>query len=269
MNFYYSIPLNLRKVILYYTLFNISFLLIQLALNSTFTFFHFLLEHDLITIENWLNRNTWEILTLSKLSSLFFTLKILQLNLYNDLSLFQFIRGLKLTPTKKIWSTVFFILVFFYALIVQFGGELTKNQFKEELVYSSFFGSIVFYISDIFILIFFDKVYDFFKYSYKVLIIPFIFFIISSKVSLPYLNKFHIFLFIHFLTMLYFAKKHNFGDIIVYCFMIIGPLSTLYGLDIVWENINSVYVYQSSLPVVGIIGIWSIAIGYYSKTKIY
>ena len=260
--------LNVKRVILYYLLYCILFIILDLIFVSVFTFFHFLLEHDMNTIENWLNRNTWEILSLSKIISLLTTAKITKLNFVEDIRYRDFLTKTKFIPTLRIWGVIFFILIIFYAFITLFDGGLIENQFKKELFYSSFLGSFCFYTSDFLMIYLLAKVYPIkIKERSIIMYICLLFFILASKVALPYLNKYYVFLMVHFMTMYILSHKDHLPDIIVYGLFVIAPLSSLYGFDIVWDNAYSLFSYQKPIPAIGIFAIWGVAISYYHLSR--
>ena len=255
-----------KRVILYYALFCFLFVFLNLLIVSVFIFFHFLLDHDMSTIENWLNRNAWEILTMSKLGSLYFTAKITKLNLVDETKYRDLLKSSLTLPSIKIFGVIVFILIIFYAFITQFGARLQTEQFKQDLFYSSFLGSFFFYFCDFVILYILSRVYPP-KDLLKVLYISLVMFVISSKLALPYLNKYYIFLIMHFVTLFYFMSKDNFSDSLLYSLFVIAPLSSLYGLDIVWDSAYSLISYKDSLPLLGIIGIWGLGLGYYHISR--
>lgn len=261
-------PINVRRIVLYYLLYCILFVIVDLILISIFTFFHFLLEHDMNTVENWLNRNTWEILAGSKLVSLYFSAKITKLNLVDESRYRDYFLKIRFIPTFKIWGVIVFILVIFYAFITLFDGGVVRNQFKEELFYSSFWGSFFFYVCDFLMLTILTKVYPV-KDNEKstVMYICLFIFILTSKMALPYLNKYYIFLMVHFITMYVLSMHNRIPDIIVYALFVIAPLSSIYGLDIVWDNAYSLFSYQKKIPGMGILAIWGVAISYYHLSR--
>jgi hypothetical protein len=164
---------------------------------------------------------------------------------------------------------ILFLLTIFYAFIEQFGGGVDQNQFKEDLFYSSFIGAFMFYIIDFVMLYLLLKIFKIKKeYNSKLMYLTLMLFLISSKVALPYLDKFYVFLMIHFITLFYLGQKAKLIDVLCYAIFIISPLSSIYGLDIVWDNAYSIFTYQKELPVIGIFGIWGLAIGYYHYSKI-
>ena len=172
-------------------------------------------------------------------------------------------------PSKKMIGVILFLLTIFYAFIDQFGGGVVQNQFKEDLFYSSFIGAFMFYVLDFVMVFLLLKIFEINKeYHSKLMYLTLIMFLVSSKVALPYLNKFYVFLMIHFVTLFYLGQKAKLIDVLCYALFIISPLSSIYGLDIVWDNAYSIFTYQKKLPIFGVLGIWGIAIGYYHYSKV-
>lgn len=262
--------LGARKILLYYLGFCILFLVIHLSFISLVSFFHFLLDHDMAVIENWLYRNAWEIIILSKLISASLIIKALKLNNYFVNSLFEIIKTDIWKPTRKVVVFIFFISILFYAMIMQFSGELINNTKETDFAYVSYIGSALFYLIDFLVInVLFRNIVITQKKKYFALGISLTaLFLIFTKATLPYISKYYIFLILHFSTLLLllFKERKNLINPLLYTLIIIGPFSSLYGLDIVWDNAHSIYSYKETLPVVGISGIWLIGLGYYYKS---
>lgn len=259
-----------RKLLIYYFIYCILFLLFYLALVSTISFFHFLLDHEMGIIENWLNRNTWETLIFSKLLSALCTVKSLMLNNYNYLSFKGFFQDKLKLPEIKVGVIVLFIVIFLYALLNQFGSELINRETEITFSITSYLGSILFYLVDIFVLFYSFVHMDLTKRQKYILMmfIPIIFFI-TTKIALPYVEKYTLFIFLHVITLsiFMFQDKSNFSNVLLYTFVVIGPLSTLLGIDLVWDNSYAFYTYPSTVPILGIFLIWVSAIVYYFRSR--
>lgn len=253
-----------KKILLLYVLFHVSFVIFHIALISIFTFFHFLLDHDMGAIENWLNRNSWEILIIAKILSFLLFAKGVILNKYVSKKIRSFFVEKPFYIRSRIILVCIFILTIYYAFILQFGGGIEQNQFKEDLFYYSFIGSILFYFLDFGILRIFFKAYKLHRSQISSFLFPmFIIFFASSKIVLPYLDKYTIFLAVNFISIFYIGLLGRLSDYLVYSFLIIGPFSSFYGIDIVWDNSYSLFTYQKEIPLIGVICIWLIALVYY------
>lgn len=262
--------LGVRKILFYYLGYCFLFLITHLTFISLVSFFHFLLDHDMAVIENWLYRNAWEMIVFSKIISAFIIIKALKLNNYFVKSLFQIIKTDRWNPTREVLVLIFFISILFYALILQFSGELINNTKETDFAYVSFIGSALFYFIDFLVInILYRNINITQKRKYFTLGAGLILlFLLFTKATLPYISKYFIFLVLHFgtLLLLLFKERKNMINPLLYVLFVIGPFSSLYGLDIVWDNAHSIYSYKDSLPVVGICGIWLIALGYYYKS---
>lgn len=344
------------KIILYYMFYATLYCFNHLVLTSVFSFFHFLLDHDLSTINNWLSFNGWEIISFSKIFSVIFVVKFLQFKSYRKIYFWSLLRTHTQGPSKKIFVIVFFILAILYALIEQYGGGVQSEILIENLLFSSFLGSSLFFFTDFIFLLFLFRHFDYFsdlanekssdsasllfnficgmifligilEFIYGNLIknIPSIYsffmihdlfsksgifnidnmktitllvyflvfmglikakfsskrakhfftsvsllfiFTISSKLILPYLDKFLLFLIIHFVFLFYLLENMKALDMGIYIIGVIALLSTLFGIDLVWDNSYSMFEYSEKIPVLGIVGLWLIIIQYYKRSKL-
>jgi hypothetical protein len=266
---YFVIEKNLRKILWFYGSYCFSFVLVHLLLISVFTFFHFLLDHEMGAIENWISLNGWEIIVLAKLISLGLIAKIIQVNTYKQFNFLDEIRDAVTLPSKKSISIVFFMIVMFYSLLIQFGGGIQSNKVWEDLFFSSFLGSCLFYSFDILCIGLIIKYFDLkITEPIKIFIFCLLFFVISSKIVLPYMDKYSFFLVIHFASIFYLGYHRNIGDLLLYLFFIIAPQSAFFGIDLVWDNSYSVFSHKDNIPLLGTLGIWGIALGYYRYSRL-
>ena len=260
---------NFKKVILYYFIFCVGFVFLHISLISIFTFFHFLLDHDMGTIENWLNRNGWEILTFSKAICFFLVSKIFQINSYQDLHPIKSLLKKLSFPSIKIFGMSFFLLAIVYIYLFEIEGVTTNILFQEGFFYSSFLGACSYYIFDFLLIII---LYEYYQLSFNELSMvtytSMLFFIVTSKIALPYLSKYYIFILIHFLTLFFIHRKGALIDCFVYCIFVIAPLSAIYGLDLVWDNSYGLFNFTQKTPIVGFLGIWCLALGYYRFSRL-
>lgn len=258
-----------KKLGLLYFGFCLLFILIHLMLVSIFSFFHFLLDHEMGMIENWLSLNGWEIIAISKLFAFGVMTKLTQVNSYSDTSFSKELWAIEKIPSKKALALIFFLLVMFYSLLSQFGGGIQSNQILDELFLSSFIGSILFFGIDI---VFIMVVISYFQlklnHPIQLLCVLLILFLISSKIVLPYIGKYSVFLVVHFVSLFYLSRRNNLGDLLVYLAIVVAPLSSFFGIDLIWDNSYSIFTYSKELPVLGVFLIWTVALGYYHRSKL-
>lgn len=267
----FKFTIGVREILLYYLGYSVLFLLFHLSTISLVSFFHFLLDHDMSVIENWLYRNAWEMIFVSKAIAAFIIIKSLQLNNYFIKDFFVILKEDTWRPTRSALVFIIFLAVIFHALIFQFGGEIVGGNKSVDFVYVSFLGSIFFYFIDfivINVLVRNIELKSKRKFLLLTLVITLIF-MMFTKATLPYISKYYVFLILHFFTLLLFlfSNKKNIMNPILYSVFIIGPLSAFYGLDLVWDNAHALYSYKQSLPVIGIVGVWFIGLIYYFKSN--
>lgn len=260
---------SFKKLLMLYGGYCILVLFIHLMLTSVFSFFHFLLDHELTTIENWLSLNGWEIIGASKLMSFAIVMKLIQVNSHFDSSFREEVQRMEMIPSKKAIASIFFLLVMFYSLLIQFGGGIENNQILDELFLSSFLGSVLLYGIDVFLILIIS---NFFRLKFDHILQAFLLclclFLITSKILLPYVGKYAIFLVVHFVSLFYLSRRNNLGDMICYLIIVIAPLSSFLGVDLVWDNSYSMFTLSEELPILGVLLIWTVALGYYHRSKL-
>lgn len=258
---------SFQKLSFNYFLYCFLFILIHLMLVSVLSFFHFLLDHEMGIVENWLSLNGWEILVLGKVLAFAVMAKFLVVNTNEKNIFFQHISHMERLPSKRVVAIIIFLLIMFYSLLNQFGGGIQSNQILDQLFLSSYLGSIFFYGIDILFLIFLGRIFQIkLKYSLPTFLTCLILFFISSKIVLPYTGKYAVFLIVHFSLLFYLSSHQNIGNIISYLALVVAPLSSFLGVDLVWDNSYSVFTYSKQLPVLGVLLIWGVALGYYQRS---
>jgi hypothetical protein len=264
-----NVPNNSRKIILYYFIYCFVFVFAHLGLVSIFSFFHFLLDHDLNTVENWLSLNGWELLVTSKVIAFFTVLYLLKMNNYKEISFKTLFQRMELQPHKKIVGVILFILIIFHLYVRELGGSIEYGVIRSEYLYISFLCSSLFYLIDFAIIYVLEYYYEPVPGSFKVRLMSLLLlFLVSIKVAQPFLDGIYLILFIHFVAMYYFCRKKYFTNGLLYSLFVISPLSAVYGLDIVWSNSYSFIQFENQIPVFGFIGIWALALTYFHYSRI-
>ena len=94
-----------------------------------------------------------------------------------------------------------------------------------------------------------------------------IIFTISTKALLPYIGVELIYSILHFSILIAYLLWGKVSDLIVYSLLVIGPLSAIFGFDIVWNQESALVKYSGSVPVIFSIGAWLIALFYMKFTR--
>lgn len=259
-----------RKTLVYYSGFCFLFLFTYLALVSTVSFFHFLLDHEMRVIERWLTMNAWETLILAKMIAAFIVLKALRLNNYLFTSSLTVLKNSELVPERKALAMLFYFGTFFVAMAFQF-GQIISNEKGVDFVLTSYLGSILFYLIDFFVIFNLLHHNPLERRRQKILLciaLPALF-ILVTKSAMPYIETQTLYLALHFgsMTALLAKSKNNMGNIFLYSVLIIGPMSVFFGVDLVWADNYSKYLYPSHTSLMGTFLVWLTGFIYYFRTN--
>lgn len=226
---------NQNKQILNYGIYQIIGWLFFMILVSVSTFFHFLLNHRLGVIEDWLFEFGWQLIIFSKLISFIFLYSFFKIkfDVGNPMETI-FFQGNKKIKNALIKS-IFFILV----SATVFGSFHVNFNFNFLKTLASYISSTLFFGLDIVFIMLLQKVWkvDEEKNSNLIWIFSGIFVILShlfyfkdSPYSLLFLI--HIFLVLKFT----FDKYLSWSNPMLYVLLIVGASVSLIGLDPVWTH---------------------------------
>ena len=264
-----DIPLNSKKIILYYFIYSFLFIVLHMGVISVFSFFHFLLDHDLNTIELWLSRNAWEIVIFAKLLSFFGCFYLLRMNNYKKVSISLLLSKMKLKPSIKVASVILFILVCFYFLLVETTRIVNIGSSEPIFTYTSFIGASIFFSIEFGMIYILEFYYEPKPKSFKIRLLSLLtMFIFSIKLSIIDLPNIYIVFVLHFVSMYYFCRRKFFTNGVLYSIFVVGILSAVFGFDMVWGNEFAYIKFDRQPPLLGIIGVWLIALSYYHKSTI-
>lgn len=259
-----------RKILTYYGSYCLLFLFCYLSIVSTISFFHFLLDHEMAVIENWLQNNTWEALTMAKLIASIMAVKAIKLNNYLTKDAKTLLMEAKYLPSQRGFALSIFLPLFFVVLAKQFAGEFSTNVLSSFEI-TGFVGSILFFLIDAFVIYFCVNNFKLLKKRQVFFVCCFVpvFFFVVTNIALPYMGKTTLYLVLHFaaLMALMYREKRNLGNVLLYSLLVIAPLATIFGADLVWSDARSIYKYPSSAPWFGVVLIWLTGFLYYLRRK--
>ena len=255
------LSVNARKSFVFYFGFCLLYLLTQLAVNSTVSFFHFLLEHDMATIDGLISKNNWELIVLSKVITFFVCLKFVSLNYADKYQLTTELKKRISYPTQTGILFSLFLVGVITVVSEYFYVPAKINLDTEGEFLSSYLGVIAFMLTDLVFLFFVSLVYPTEKKDRSFFfILHLILFGLSTYLSIPYLGIYLILALLHFITLYYFTRMGRFSDAVLYCFVTVAPMNSILGLNLFsgWEESRS---FELQFFIVAII-IWSIAFIY-------
>ncbi len=240
----------LLKNIAYYLGYILIFLFCHLCVLSIVTFFHFLLDHRMRTVEDWLFRNGWEVIVVSKLIALYLIMKFINLNANVRYPIRKFFQKGWIYPHKYIFVSILFLLIFtIYLGQPRFTGNGLK-YLDFQLV--SFFGIFVFYFVDYFIFSYLKNYFPLKRgiehWAFAAFFILVFFFI--SKAAISYEKGLHFFFLCNMMMCVYLGELNGRGWLMptLYIVFVVAPLSTFFGINHIWGNLYATIEFSQSLP---------------------
>lgn len=249
----------------YYLIFQIIFVAIFVLMSSVGAFFHFLLDHEISIVENWLHQNTWEIITISKGVSLFLIIKWFSFRLYRLSSLKELSQALLRWPKGEAFVVAAFSFVSFLAL-----GKFSANEHNYLYWYhniASYLGIFLFYGLEFILMAYLVEVLGNLEgrklYITKVIYL-FIFFI-AYRVTIPDYYQLNFYSLFCFATLLYLVgdKFRNWSNGVCFLILFICPLASLFGMDPVWGDDYSLFKLADKFNNLLMLLVWLISFCYY------
>lgn len=261
----------MRRITAYYTSFCFALIIVQVALVSLVTFFHFLLDHDMAVLENWLNRNAWEILGISKFTVFFLIVKAVKLNLYSPKNIINYFKDLEFIPSFQVIVFVLFLWLADILILVLFNKEqLQIKSLEAGYLFISFLGNSMFYMVDMLLLAYLMETFPVYKKRNKLIlmIVLSIMFVCVTNIIQPYSNPSIIpmILFFSTLTINLMLFPKNLGNLLLVSLGQIGLFSIIFGTDLVWSNNYSLLGLSWELPPLGHLLCWSAGVFYLVKS---
>lgn len=225
------------KQIIYYLLFFLLIWFLHMAIVSIGAFFHFILQHPISVIEEWIYDHCWPIIISAKLMAFGIILKFLFIREDSTRSLAQKIRSGIIEPTKEIYVIIVFVLIYIVVLskIVFFDGP--RESIGRMML--SYIATFLFFAIDVVFFFLMDKIYPltqreklFRLFSFSFLFWGF------GRLIFAYQENFYtfpIFVMIILLRMIDWSQ-HNWFLPILFIIFAVSPLSSFLGLDPIWRG---------------------------------
>lgn len=239
---------NFMKLIAVYSLYNVLVCMFHIFLISIIAFFHFLLNHSLGVIENWIFSNGWEIVILAKAISFYCILKFFKLNSMYAFSIKTAIKHGLIRPNKELLVVITFLFLFTVFLGRPSPTDHINNEFFKNII--SYGGTLLFFAFDFIIIKVLDTHYPSGKLhrAIKIIFFPLIM-IIFSKISFLYAKNINFLSYFILLICLYLGdwRTNNWSFPILFLILFACPVSTLLGQDLIWGSTFSIYQLSSPL----------------------
>ena len=239
--------------------------LFQLVIVSLISFFHFLLDHKLGVIEDWVFDKGWEIVVLVKVLSFLVIQKFVHLPSLSRQPFRDMVIETWKIPSRNLFALCiagFLISIFSAVPITNF--HQGANIFKAVISYTSI--SILFLLDVLMIIsIRYHNGFGIWGNRFAILILALLFWF-ANKVLFPFAVGFGAREFFLHLAVLQLAMwgRDNWADPVFFIAFIIAPMAALIGLDPVWGDRFSMFTSSSHVDtsVSVACALWILSLGF-------
>ena len=239
---------HFSQQIIYYVGYNFFIVVTTLLLVSLVAFFHFLLDHRLGIIEEWIFQNSYQILILSKFLSLLGILSFVNVRTVVKNPIKTLLRKGFVFLHYKVFAISFlqiFVIIFLAAPKWAGNGDVLPVN-----ILTSFVGTVLFYLLDIFLLVTLQDMIPVKGWPglWLNLIYATIFFGVA-KFTFFYGTNVGGFIFFNSFFCFYLAKfgKNNWTLPITWLILVAAPLSSLMGMDILWKDTYALFKFTQKV----------------------
>lgn len=243
---------NFKRYLIYYNLYGFIFFLLNLCVVSVVASFHFMLEHKIGSVEDWIFRHSWELILVGKFLAFVTTLRIVNYLFHAGNPLIDFFRQ----TNQRLKGETITIIGFLFLVIlisgkVQFSRTMNEN-FNHQIL--SFWGTFFYYFLDFLMLAYLRFLYPLEGKRYQELLYSVLFpalFYFYSIISTDYDHSLSHLIFLNMLLAMQIYIHFNLSWVNVGLFLIafVAPLSSLIGLDLIWGNRYSPFILSKSFSI--------------------
>jgi hypothetical protein len=257
---------SLKLFLFWLSLYSFIQVFLSLILSSLGAFFHFLLDHNISIIENWIYQNAWILLICSKALSFWFVNKLLLVRMYRPPHLKTYLRSYKTLDRRVIVLSFFILLMFVFNLKPQYNSDRWMFFVENCLSFVSVF---LWFFTDLFVCYRFADLFlvtD--KLLQKIRLISIVFMnVFVFKLTVPdYHQVFSVILFFGVFVLSFsggqFKKWLNSSFFI---FFVVAPLLAFCGLDPFWGHDFSLFLFEIIPSISFLLLLWVISFIYYQR----
>jgi len=208
-----------------------------LSLSSFFSFFHFQLNHDLGTIDEWFIGQGWAIIFFCKIFAFAVVLSFLKLKTNLRLTFNQVIKRGQQHFTREMQMA--YLMIIFLTIAVIHPDFKGMQTFAFSKIFVAIFGGLVFYFSDIFLFYVLVLLYPLHSSTQKrnaVILYGLISYFFNKWIFLfSYYMDFRTLLNFFVLYTLVFERKENWSSPLNFIIFYLIPTMVIFGLDPMWK----------------------------------
>lgn len=249
----------------YYFIFQLIFVILVVILSSVGAFFHFLLDHEISIVESWLHNNQWEILIVSKITSLFLINRWFKVRLYQLKSFRQLFKELVNWPDPKaIVISIFMVVGYITMGDSQYVGQNIGYWYFQ---LASFFGLIIFFGIEFIVIAYLEDILNHEAHPSRFLLglLYTAIFTAAFRVSVPDYYGLMPYVVLCYSSLLYLSGKSfkSWSNVVCFLVLFVAPMGSLMGLDPVWGDDFSPFRIDKKLNMAFLAVIWMISFCYY------
>jgi len=259
---------NLTKHIYYFTGHYLIHALVYLIVLSVIAFFHFLLDHRLADIQDWIFFHSWWILIFTKSASFFVISRFTGILSFERRPLFHLLRyrrGISRTE-------VFISIIIFLLGMTLLGKPVWREGFEWEFssIFLSYIGVVLFFGFDALLVLNLNDQLPIKRKSwhYEVFLFSVMSFLFNKWTYFYGLNWSGQMIF--FYVLVFYCLKLRSDFVWLHSFLIIllliAPLCSFFGLGPLWSGLYSPFTFSSTIGTLEI-GVFSLLTLFYFNSK--
>lgn len=244
---------------------------LQIVTVSLIAFFHFLLDHKLGVIEDWVFDKGWEIVVCVKILSFFIVQKFIHLPSNSRQPFRDLILETWKPPSRKLFAicVASFLIILITAAPISNLGQ-SPNIFKTLVSYIS---SNVIILIDVVMLLSLRFYHGFSHWESRfAIVIMALLFWLANSALFPFATGFAVRDFFLHLVVLQLALwgRDNWSDPAMFVALVIAPTIALFGFDPIWGSKFSFFISSESQGIAAAMALWiltNMIFWWHSKTE--
>lgn len=233
-----SISVNLKSQLFFLMFYFFIFFFIFMVLQSLVYYFHFLLEHDIQIIEDWIYYEIWKILLVSQVVSLYLFVKIVEIYIGGGKLLLQIFKHAFYPPKREYYVVISFFLFIFTIQYMTAQDVRWGNTFSFFSLFWNLLGILSLYFPLSIIKFILHSAYPLeFKEKTFILFTAFFSQVVLLSFMIPTMNVVNIFYMLSFLLTLISLNWRKIGLTHPLMILLLPAInSLLFGNDPIWRG---------------------------------
>lgn len=227
--------------ILYFMGHQVLNLIHYMILISMAAFFHFLLDHQLADIEDWIFDKSWEILGVCRALSAYLIFKFLSIRLEEREPFRKILSRFQGRPAMEVFVSIIFLLMAFCILGKPQGVMGNPTGLWKTI--ASYLGSSTMILSDCSVILMLNLIYPLKgkQWPFMVVLSALLSTLVIAILFQPHANDIFFLFFSMLMAYLLLRYDGRLGYVhsLLFCLLFFSPMVSLFGLDPLWKETYS------------------------------